>query len=671
MGSSDTKASFLQPGRAYYAASLSEFRDQGEDTILSDLAKGSSFAIEPAQRDAWVEQISIMRKTLAGLSAEGLISFEFAVPRMGKRIDVLLVTGGVVFVLEFKVGERTFAADAIDQVWDYALDLKNFHSTSHGAKIAPILVATKADSVAPAVHVDPDGVMRPLKTNAADLGSTLRLVLAHAAGERLDWHEWMKGRYKPTPTIVEAAMALYGGHGVEEISRREADAINLTQTLGKIESVIRDAREKKHKSICFVTGVPGAGKTLVGLDVATKHFDRGNELYSVFLSGNGPLVNVLCEALARDRVAKYRKESKSVTLTEARREAKTFIQNVHHFRDECLRDGAKPPVEHVALFDEAQRAWHKAKTQDFMRRKKRHANFVMSEPAFLISCLDRHQDWAVVVCLVGGGQEINDGEAGIGEWVRALRTDFAHWQVHLSPNLRDSEYAAGEELAEMYRAPNVCTHESLHLSVSMRSFRSERVSGWVKAVLDLEVETARETLATIGPQYPIVLTRDLNKAKGWVRSRARGSERYGMLVSSKAHRLKPEAIDVRVDIDPVHWFLHPRDDVRSSFYLEDAATEFQVQGLELDWACVVWDGDFRHSASGWQHSSFRGRGWQRIHKLEDQNYLKNAYRVLLTRARQGMAIVVPRGDVSDPTRSPEVYDSTFEYLRAMNIEVLE
>lgn len=661
----------LRPGRAYYVAPFAEFLQQDENTVLGELAKGSPFAIEPTQRDAWIEQVSVMKQALAHHGSDGLIAFEFAVPRMGKRIDVLLVAGGVVFVLEFKVGERTHSADGINQVWDYALDLKNFHSTSHHATIAPILIATKAPSGPVSFELAPDGVGRPLKTNATDLGAVLRSVLAHSTGEKLEWRSWIGGSYKPTPTIIEAAMALYGGHGVEDISRREADAINLTQTLATVESVIREARAKRHKAICFVTGVPGAGKTLVGLDVATKHVDKSNELYSVFLSGNGPLVSVLCEALAKDRVARSRSNLKRLTLKEARREAKAFIQNVHHFRDDCLKDGTKPPVEHVALFDEAQRAWNKAKTQSFMQRRNGHANFSMSEPAFLISCLDRHRDWAVVVCLVGGGQEINDGEAGIGEWVRALKKDFPHWRVHLSPNLGESEYAAGQELAEMYGQDNVLKHQSLHLSASMRSFRSERVSAWVKAVLDLEVETARQTLAMFDQKYPIVLTRDLNKAKAWVRGRARGSERYGMLVSSKAHRLKPEAIDVRVDIDPVHWFLHPRDDVRSSFYLEDAATEFQVQGLELDWACVVWDGDFRHSSAGWEHRSFRGNKWQRIRKNEDQNYLKNAYRVLLTRARQGMAIVVPRGDGKDPTRLPEMYDSTYEYLRSMSLEVLK
>lgn len=660
-------------GRAYYAARIGEFLAHHDDTIIAALTNSSPFAIEPAQRDAWHGQIDTMRQTLAGWDAAGLVAFEFAVPRMGKRIDVLVVAGGVVFVLEFKVGETAFNADAVNQVWDYALDMKNFHSASHAATIVPILVATRAADVGlqAVIESDRDGVVRPLRASSATLAGVMLAVTLWCSGPALDVNEWAKGSYKPTPTIIEAAMALYGGHKVEDISRREAEAINLTQTSGTVERVIREARAGRHKAICFVTGVPGAGKTLVGLDIATKHIDKASELYSVFLSGNGPLVAILCEALARDKVARAKQAGTPVKIGAARSEVKAFIQNVHHFRDECIRDGTKPPVEHVALFDEAQRAWHLDQTASFMRRKKGQANFAMSEPAFLISCMDRHDDWAVIVCLVGGGQEINTGEAGIGEWLRALRADFPHWHVHLSPHLRDSEYEAGAALQLLHGRSDVYTHESLHLSVSMRSFRAEHVSGWVKAVLDVDRETARSAWENIKDRYPIVLTRDVATAKAWLRSRARGSERYGMVVSSQAQRLKPEAIDVRVDIDPVHWFLHPREDVRSSYYLEDAATEFHVQGLELDWACVVWDGDFRFSSAGWEHWGFRGDGWKRIRKVERQAYLKNAYRVLLTRARQGMAIVVPQGSAIDPTRAPAMYDATYDYLRDLGVVVLD
>ncbi|MFN7021483.1 MAG: DUF2075 domain-containing protein [Phycisphaerales bacterium] len=640
--------------------------------MVAALVGASSFAIETTQRDAWLEQIRILRGALSHAPGNGLIAMEFAVPRMGKRIDALLLLGAVVYVLEFKVGEREFSGDAIRQVWDYALDMKNFHSTSHHATIVPVLVATAAEDGATCTIIEPDhdGVVRPLRATPRTLADLLRHAAEWFGGPAIDAASWAAGAYRPTPTIIDAAKALYGGHKVEEISRREADAINLTQTTAQVDAIIHEARAQRHKAICFVTGVPGAGKTLVGLDVATKHHDRASDLYSVFLSGNGPLVRILCEALARDRVERSRSTPYHVSLGEARSEVKAFVQNVHHFRDECIRDGHKPPVEHVALFDEAQRAWNQSQTAAFMRRKKGISSFTMSEPAFLVSCMDRHSDWAVVVCLVGGGQEINTGEAGIGEWLRAIRTDFPHWHAHLSPNLTDSEYAAGDALGLLADHAHVNTHPSLHLSVSMRSFRAEHVSAWVKAVLDLDRDGVARAFASVRDRYPIALTRDLASAKAWLRERARGSERYGLVVSSQAQRLKPHAIDVRVDIDPVHWFLHPREDVRSSFYLEDAATEFAVQGLELDWTCVVWDGDFRFTPSGWQHWSFKGSCWQRINKEDRKAYLKNAYRVLLTRARQGMVIVVPHAQADDPTRSPSMYDPTFEYLQSLGLPVL-
>jgi hypothetical protein len=350
-------------------------------------------------------------------------------------------------------------------------------------------------------------------------------------------------------------------------------------------------------------------------------------------------------------------------------EVKAFIQNVHHFRDDCLATPAAP-VEHVAIFDEAQRAWTLKETASFMQRKKGRADFNQSEPEFLISCLDRHPDWAVVICLVGGGQEINRGEAGIREWLDALERSFPHWGVYVSDRLVDSEYSAGTVVEELRGKPHVQFRPELHLATSMRSFRSENVSKLVKEVLDLDIDGARETLRQVQDRYPILLTRDLTAARNWLRAKARGSERYGIVVSSAAERLKPHALDVKTPVDPVKWFLNEKDDVRSSYYLEDVATEFHVQGLELDWSCVVWDADFRHTGDAWAHWSFRGNKWVRVLNDERRTYLKNAYRVLLTRARQGMVVVIPPGDAADPTRSPSYYDPTYDYLASMGLEVL-
>lgn len=656
--------------RAYYSDTISEFLNKSANEILGTLASNSEFSDELNQKKAWEIEIHSLQNILRSFS--GSIYFEFAIPRMGKRIDVLLIIKSVIFILEFKVGEKEYLNYAVDQVMDYALDLKNFHETSHDKLIAPILIATHAKQSDHTISMTPhnDQILLPIRTNEELLEDSITSVLSFWGDDQtIEIENWEQGRYHPTPTIIEAAMALYNNHSVEDISRSDASAINLSQTSEAISEIIQCSKEKSEKAICFVTGVPGAGKTLVGLDVATKHVDKTSELYSVFLSGNGPLVAILQEALARDKVKRAAEHGKKLKKGIARSEVKAFIQIVHHFRDEGIKDD-KPPIEHVALFDEAQRAWTLEQTAKFMREKKGRPDFSMSEPEFLISCLDRHPDWAVVVCLVGGGQEINTGEAGISEWIDAVERSFPDWKIYISNRLTDSEYNAEQILNQIQHRRHVEYSDSLHLSVSMRSFRAENVSLLVKQILDLEIENAQLTLKSLYEKYPIVITRDISKAKNWLKEKARGSERYGIVVSSQAQRLKPYAIDVKSPIDPIHWFLDNKDDVRSSYYLEDVATEFHVQGLELDWACVAWDGDFRYSENGWEYRSFVGNKWQNINKEERRKYLKNAYRVLLTRARQGMVIVVPAGDVDDPTRLPSFYDDTFNYLNSIGFEVL-
>ena len=656
--------------RAYYSDQISDFQKRTSDEILGRLAQGNDFSLEQTQRDAWLEEIRILKNALRPY--KGSVYFEYSIPRMGKRIDVVLVVGAVIFVLEFKVGEKDFPSHAIDQVWDYALDLKNFHETSHDSYIAPILISTnaKVNTATVSTTAHNDKMLIPIKCNEELLPQVLKDILLFSDGDEINSNQWEAGRYQPTPSIIEAAMALYSGHSVNEISRSDASAINLSQTSDAVSEVIRFSKQNSIKSICFVTGVPGAGKTLVGLNIATKHINKDNDLYSVFLSGNGPLVDILREALTRDKVQREKERGRKVKKGEAMSDVKMFIQNVHNFRDEGLIDMQKPPIEHVALFDEAQRAWDLQQTVNFMQRKRSHSNFHASEPEFLISCLDRHPDWAVVVCLVGGGQEINTGEAGISEWIESLERSFPDWHIYISPRLTDSEYGTEKILEKIRGHKKITFKEELHLSVSMRSFRAEHVSLLVKQILDLQPDDARKTLKKIQDKYPIAITRDLAKAKQWLKAQARGSERYGIIVSSQAERLKPHAIDVKSPVDPIHWFLDGKEDVRSSYYLEDVVTEFQVQGLELDWACVTWDADFRHTKDVWEHFSFVGKKWNRIRKPERQNYLKNAYRVLLTRARQGMVIVVPSGDEEDQTRSKEFYDPIFDYLLKIGFKVI-
>jgi hypothetical protein len=652
---------------AYYSARVADFLEASPEAVIGALAIRSG-SVEALQRDAWIGQIGILKTALALCS--GSIFLEFDVPRVGSRIDAVLISGPTIVVIEFKVGESSFLLRDRNQVWDYALDLKNFHAGSHAAPIVPILVATEGAAAEPTL-MDPagDGVFPPLMCSAARLGDAIQLALRETAGPPLDADAWARAPYLPTPTIVEAAQALYASHSVDAIARHDAGAQNLSLTSGRVEAIIDDARRERRKAIVFVTGVPGAGKTLVGLDVATRRRDEHSPTHAVFLSGNGPLVKVLTEALARDEVARRRRQGDRTRKGEIVQRIKAFIQNVHHFRDAGLRDETAP-ADRVVIFDEAQRAWNRAMTADFMRRKKGRPGFDQSEPEFLLSYLDRHDDWAVVICLVGGGQEINRGEAGIAEWLDAASRRFRHWTTYVSPNLVDSEYAAAGAIRELGTAATVISDEALHLAVSMRSFRAEHVSRFVKAVLDRDRDEARTLLDAFRARYPIALTRDLDRARRWILAQARGSERFGLVASSGAQRLKPHAVDVRVTIDPVHWFLNDREDTRSSYYLEDAATEFQVQGLELDWACVTWDADLRAVADGWTYHAFVSSRWQHVKKPDRQQYLRNAYRVLLTRARQGMVIFVPPGDADDPTRPPAVYDRTFQYLHDIGLPTI-
>jgi len=475
--------------------------------------------------------------------------------------------------------------------------------------------------------------------------------------ESIDPQEWMNSVYQPTPTIIEAAQALYYGHNVEEISRSDAGAQNLAITATAIDEIIENSKRNNRKSICFITGVPGAGKTLAGLNIACNRHKFEEEEHAVFLSGNGPLVDVLQEALARDDISKTGKKK-----SEALRKAKSFIQIIHHFRDDALKT-EKAPLEKVAIFDEAQRAWNREQTSKFMQTKKGVTDFSMSEPEFLISIMDRHEDWATIICLVGGGQEINDGEAGLIDWFDALKNKYNDWDIYLSNNITDTEYVRDSNLEDMISGLNYQFVEGLHLAVSLRSFRSERVAEFVKAVLDIEPEKARDIYKELSKNYPIKLTRDLNQAKEWIKQTARGSERYGLIASSGGRRLRANGIWVQSKIDAVNWFLNGKDDVRASYYLEDTATEFDIQGLELDYTIVAWDANLRYENGRWGYYNFNGSKWQNVHNEFNKIYLKNAYRVLMTRARQGLIIYIPEGDDSDDTRKKKFYDNTYDYLR--------
>ncbi|WP_301098217.1 DUF2075 domain-containing protein [Otariodibacter sp.] len=650
--------------RAYYSGYVTDFIEKDNSTIFGEIVRSDSFSSDDLQKNAWEKQIEILKREIQAFR-EGYLLFEYTIPRMGKRIDNVLLYKGIIFLLEFKVGEKDYPKSAIEQVTDYALDLSYFHKESHDKPIVPILISTNAYEYQQPIEVLKNNILKTYCCNETGIEKYIETICHRYNEPSFIAEDWVNSLYMPTPTIIEAAQALYKGHSVENISRSDASAVNLSNTTKAISQIVESSKKYKEKSICFITGVPGAGKTLAGLNIAIERQNIDKNEHAVFLSGNGPLVEVLQEALARDDVEKY-----GISKNEALRKSKEFIQIIHHFRDDTISTD-RAPLEQVIIYDEAQRAWDKSNLQNFMERKKGILNFDMSEPEFLINVLDRHKDWATIVCLIGGGQEINKGESeGIIGWFEALKEKYPNWTVYVSDRIIDYEYIKGHSFEFLTEGLNYNINKHLHLSVSLRSFRSENISSFVKALLDCNKNIAQKLYNNFKESYPIYITRDINIAKSWVKSIAKGSERYGITASSGAKRLRKYGIWVQNKISPSNWFLNGKDDVRSSFYLEETATEFDIQGLELDWSIVCWDADLRFTNGSFYYFSFKGTKWQRIKSEENILYLKNAYRVLLTRARQGLIIFIPKGSVDDISASPIYYDGIYNYLKDIGIREL-
>ena len=703
--------------RCLYSSDIKSFLIANRSEVLGILCEGYHGILQTTQSDAWASEIDILQKALLPWNeSNGKIIFEYDIPRLGKRIDVVVILNGVVFCIEFKVGESEIKVADVDQVLDYALDLKNFHKYSEEKVIVPILVATRYDRSSSVIQssIYDDRVLNPLMTGESGITKLISDVLNRFPDESPVNDKWIISPYAPTPTIIEAARTLYESHSVKDITRHEADNVTTDTTIAYILDVIHKSKANGEKSICFVTGVPGAGKTLVGLEVAVKQTYQDSDKPiedegAVYLSGNGPLVAVLNEALAQDNYKKCKERKENKKLSDSRREVSKFIQIIHRYRDNMLEKIKTPvengvleidpekavkmqgsgygEVEHVAIFDEAQRSWTHKRIADYLKRggtygnKKRVANFPMSEAAFLIWSLDQREDWATIVCLVGGGQEINTGEAGITEWISSLNNMFPHWKIYISPKLTEPEYAEGKVDELLKDNPNVTYEEKLHLGVSLRSFRAEKLSAFVHSLLAID-GNASSIYEEINTNYPIVLTRDMEKAKRWIHEKARGNERTGVLITKESARYKPLGIHVLPsdDDNAVHWFLEDITDTRSSNYLEDAATEIQVQGLELEYTCVLWDADMRYENGEWQFYTFN-RKWNKLiaeteTKQDRMKYMLNAYRVLMTRARSGMIICVPEGNAhkdengfwEDETRLPEYYDGTYNYLKSLGLE---
>ena len=647
--------------RAYYSNNIKEFLKQDEITIFGEIVSNDQFSAQDLQKNTWKREIEILKRELSYFES-GHILFEYTIPRIGNRVDNVFIYKGIIFLLEFKVGEKTYPNYAIEQVTDYALDLNSFHKESHNKLLVPILVSTEATEESQEIKEIRKNILETYCCNELNIHNYIQEIVENYNKYEFNPIEWVNSIYMPTPTIIEAAQVLYNGHNVKDISRNDASAINLNKTTEEINKIIDSSKTNNRKSICFITGVPGAGKTLAGLNIAIERqkIDKGE--HAVFLSGNGPLVDVLREALARDDV-----ERNKTTKKESLRKAEEFIQKIHHFRDDAISTN-EAPFEKVVIFDEAQRAWDKENLKDFMGRKKGVKNFEMSEPDFLISILDRHKDWAVIICLVGGGQEINKGESeGIAGWFEAIRNKYKNWDVYISNKIIEEEYLKGKNFNELVKNINYIEKENLHLSVSLRSFRSEKVSNFVKLLLDNDIPNASELYKEIRKDYPIFLTRDINTAKAWIKTKAKGSERYGMIASSGAKRLRKYGIWIQNKVEAEKWFLNPKNDIRSSYFLEETATEFDIQGLELDWTIVCWDANLRYNQN-FEYYNFTGDSWKNINKEEIRVYLKNTYRVLLTRARQGFIIFVPQGDSEDETMQTKFYNGVYDYLKNIGIE---
>lgn len=659
---------------AYYSRTVREFLRASTTEVVGELATKTADSgfrqVESAAVEAWTGEIETLRVQLFALcsftpeASDWALLLEFPIPRRQQRIDVVLLAGKLIVVLEFKSAGNARLSSSARQVEDYALDLSYFHAPSRDRVIVPVLVGPGLETNHPARK---NGNVRSLRTvppeNLAALIASVVGCEPSAGEDQIPLDDWNYGAYEPVPTIIEAAMALYAGMSVREIAHSRAGVQDITATTGFVLKSIVQAREKHEKVICFVTGIPGAGKTLVGMNIAHhKQIYRGDGKASVFMSGNGPLVKILREALVRDFVARNGGSARKA------RDNVSFVQNIHNFVRSYLElADTDIAYEHAIVFDEAQRAWNAE--QNRKKNPKKPSSWHISEPEMVLKIMDRHQDWAVVVALVGGGQEINDGEAGLAEWGKGLHTNYSHWKVLASPEaLQGHESLAGASIFGDLQFSNTVVQEPvLHLRTCNRSHRATELATWVNRVLSGDQARARNLSGTF-KQFPVLLSRNLESTKRWLRDAARGERRVGLVASSGAARLRAHGLEISLGFRQAYpfqrWFLDPPEDIRSSFQLEVAASEFEIQGLELDFVGLCWGGDFvwDRAKKNWRPLQFTGRRWKDLTNPDRAQRVRNRYRVLMTRAREGLIIWVPQGDENDPTRSIDAMNDTAEYL---------
>jgi hypothetical protein len=664
---------------SYFRTSLRTFLETDEATILATLTlayANSGFAkMQTDTPITWWDDLASLRQIATKLTSinpsakEWQILLEFSVPRKERRLDVVFLTGTEIILLECKRGAATM--DAVRQVEEYALLLHYFHKPSHQQRIYPIVVSAKSDTRRLAnirqqellFPTLPSFWIAPTQISTWQSLTTLLLSIANSKSAPPNGALWEDGRYSPTPTIIDAALALRTGLSIREIAHSEAAEHDIDTVTKEIRIIIEQTQKHHQHAICFLTGVPGSGKTLVGLSLAHLSESRTDAIH--FMSGNGPLVQVLQELFRKQGMRD------GIPAAQSSIQAKTLIENVHVFAKTYTdEDPDRPPSNHVVIFDEAQRAWNLNQNMSKFRRN-------YSEPEMLLQIMQRHQDWAAVIALVGGGQEINNGEAGLEEWGKALQKSSCDWQVYASPEvIEGGTSTAGHRLfSDLDDGKNIHQRATLHLRTSNRSLRADNLAHWVNLVLDGQPQRAQEM--NITQRYPLFLSRDLDQTRSKLKTESLGDSRFGLAASSGAARLRAEGLEpssvFHAEYPWHHWYLAPRTDLRSSYACEVFATEFEIQGLELDWVGLCWSGDFIRSGTHWiarnLHYGIQSK-WSLIGKTEKQVYRKNAYRVLMTRARQGMVIYVPSGDAADPTRLPDELNGIADYLVQCGVNTL-
>ena len=666
------------PGRTYYDATIEDFalNHKPEDIVdfLTDSDESSDYYELSLQKKAWANQISILKKYLK--DKNGYIIFEYVLSRVNMRIDVVLLMNDIVYSLEFKNNETMFLESDIDQAGGYGYALKNFYEINRNKYVVPILIATRAPDSECSVASDlgTDGLFSLFKANVNKMEQYIDLIRSKYGSDVIyseeDFENWINSPFKPNPTIIQSARSIYMNNQIDDFFKFDAGEENLKITELTVEAIVNEARDNKKKIICFVSGVPGAGKTLVGLDLAgkTRNNKDNNLPDAVFFSGNGPLINVLTEALGRDAIKqfpeKYEKKYQAVN------NVKTFIQDLHAFKQDIISSKKKNIDENVLIFDEAQRVWDEEQLKKWLIKKEADASFYGLSEADLLLDVFSKKEWGVIVALVGLGQDIHTGENGLGVWFKSLLEKHNEWDIRLSKQIFEQ---SADNLYKykglILNNPKVKDCSGLYLETCIRTPRARNLSEFAEAVLSNKPEQAKIAISKFD-NYPICITRDLKLAEQFVLRNTQRKERCGKLCSSNS-KILGKYSHCFDNIDNWHFANWMLDDFGrdSSNSLIFSASEFNIQGLEIDWSLLGWDMDMYYSNGEWhEQRMLTKKRFEESTEIQKKHIL-NSYRVLLTRARKGMIIYIPKSsDFEDNYDVSQYMDSTYDYLKSCGIK---